>query len=302
MMVNARPTPRTIGQAVAELQRTYPDLSASSLRFLEREGLIRPVRTPGGHRLFRPSDIARIRRIKEWQARRLSLGEIRERLRTADRMEPAALSQAFLEHARRGALAAATRVVLNADEAGLPLETSFGEVLAPALVAVGDLWADGTLQVGQEHEISSLVSDLIAELTFRHAGAIANGPAVVAACVDDERHDIGMRMVAGLLRADGLAVHFLGASVAPGILRESVALRRPAVILLSVTLPAHLDQIGRAIEALGPPGGRPPVVAGGQACFARPDAARALGAIVPTCQDPARPIADIVALAGASSD
>lgn len=298
MTANARPTPRTISQAVAELRRTHPDVSASSLRFLERVGLLRPIRTAGGHRLYRPGDIARVRRIKEWQKRRLSLDEIRERLAAADRLVPASLCQTFLDQARRGDLAAAAQGILAADELGMSLESTFGEVLAPALIEVGEQWCAGALQIGQEHEISSLTSDLIAELTFRHAGGGPDHPAVVAACVADERHDLGLRIVTGLLRMAGVRVHFLGANVAPEILRESIALRRPAVVLLSATMPAHLGQIERAIEALGPEGDRPAVVAGGQACFARPEAVRALGAVVPVGPQPSAQIAEIVALIG----
>jgi hypothetical protein len=36
-----------IGPAVVELQRAYPDSTHSSLRFLERTGLLAPTRTPG---------------------------------------------------------------------------------------------------------------------------------------------------------------------------------------------------------------------------------------------------------------
>jgi DNA-binding transcriptional MerR regulator len=56
-----------IGRVVADLQGSYPDVTHSSLRFLEREGLVIPTRTPGGHRLYRPQDIERIRQIKAWQ-------------------------------------------------------------------------------------------------------------------------------------------------------------------------------------------------------------------------------------------
>src|SRR3712207_9189030 len=69
-----------IGSVVAELRRSYPDVSHSSLRFLEREGLITAVRTPGGHRLYRPADVERIRQVKGGQAQRVSLDEIRQRL------------------------------------------------------------------------------------------------------------------------------------------------------------------------------------------------------------------------------
>src|ERR687889_2193402 len=87
----------SIGSVVAELQRSYPDVSHSSLRFLEREGLITSIRTRGGHRLYSPADVERIRQIKTWQAQRLSLEEIRQRLVDLDRLPaPAVLAESFL--------------------------------------------------------------------------------------------------------------------------------------------------------------------------------------------------------------
>src|SRR5680860_77152 len=74
----------TIGEAVAKLRSDYPDMSHSALRFLQREGLVDPVRTAGGHRLFTHGDLDRIRRIKRWQRHRLSLAEIRQRLEHID--------------------------------------------------------------------------------------------------------------------------------------------------------------------------------------------------------------------------
>ncbi len=60
----------TIGKVVALLQKEFPDLTSSSLRFLEKEGLLHPQRTPGGHRLYSDGDIARIRLIKHLQSER----------------------------------------------------------------------------------------------------------------------------------------------------------------------------------------------------------------------------------------
>src|SRR5689334_20930847 len=92
-----------IGDVVAELQRTYPDVTHSSLRFLEREGLVIPSRTPGGHRLYSQQDLGRIRQIKAWQAERLSLEEIRGRLAAQHELgAPHAIADQFLEAAVRG--------------------------------------------------------------------------------------------------------------------------------------------------------------------------------------------------------
>src|SRR5918995_1563780 len=102
-----------IGEVVAELQSSYPDVTHSSLRFLEREGLITPTRTAGGHRLFARHDVERIRQIKTWQAQRLSLDQIRQRLLDLDPLPaPAVLAESFLRHALNGNQAAAYQTII----------------------------------------------------------------------------------------------------------------------------------------------------------------------------------------------
>lgn len=59
----------SIGEVVALLRPDY-DISESNLRFWEKQGLLEPQRTPGGHRLYTGADIARIKLIKRMQSTR----------------------------------------------------------------------------------------------------------------------------------------------------------------------------------------------------------------------------------------
>ncbi len=286
-MMDARPDSAenllSIGRAVEELRRTHPDVSHSSLRFLEREGLVSATRTPGGQRLYSMADIERIRQIKVWQSQRLSLEDIRERFTRLEQLpEPAAIAETFLEHALAGRRSAAVDVVLAADDAGLPLSRIFGEVLSPALAELGTRWEHGTVFVAQEKEASEISRDLVAQLTMRHGRPGSDNPVLVAACVEGERHELGLRMVTALLLQAGYRVHYLGADVAPRFLLESVRLHQPEIVLLSARLVLNLPAIKDAIDVLrhGLPETRAPVIiAGGQAAVEQPETLRAWGAI-----------------------
>ena len=88
----------TIGQIVEQLQSEFPDLSQSSLRFLEKEGLLAPQRTPGGHRLYSDEDLNRIRLIKRLQSQRYyPLEIIRHMLVKLERAKDLETEMAFLE-------------------------------------------------------------------------------------------------------------------------------------------------------------------------------------------------------------
>ncbi len=270
-----------IGKVVERLRQHYPDVTPSSLRFLEREGLIEPTRTPGGHRLYSDADVRRIAQIKEWQAQRLSLEEIEKRLRQRDALpDPADISRRFLDEVLAGDGAAAMATILNADELGMPLADVFAEVIEPALIEVGDRWEHGTLLVAQEKTVSELVRDLIAELSIRHLRANPRAPVVVAACVAGEHHELGLRMLVGLLRADGYHMQYLGADVDSEFLADAIRLHQPAAVLLSARFPSSEPALAEAIAAVRSVAGESTaVVVGGRLAVEREHRIAALGAI-----------------------
>jgi DNA-binding transcriptional MerR regulator len=57
----------TIGAVCKGLQQEFPDISISKIRYLEDQKLLTPRRTPGGYRLYSPSDVARLRTILRLQ-------------------------------------------------------------------------------------------------------------------------------------------------------------------------------------------------------------------------------------------
>lgn len=258
-----------IGQVVERVRHIYPSVSQSSLRFLEREGLIEPTRTPGGHRLFSEADIDRILQIKAWQDQRLSLDQIRERLHERDRLpHPPDLADDFLRLILERRLSDARSLILHADSIGMPLVTIFGEVLQPSLYEVGLRWEDGRMLVAQEKETSEMVRDLIAELSQRHEAVDADSPSVVAGTVQGERHELGLRMISGLLRSRGCRVHYLGADVAHEFFVEATKLHRPDAVLLSVKLAQNVEQAREAAESIRSalfPDTAPLILAGGDA-------------------------------------
>ena len=67
------PTPQrsgkslTIGAVCKQLEREFPEISISKIRYLEDQKLLTPRRTPGGYRLYTPGDVARLRTILRMQ-------------------------------------------------------------------------------------------------------------------------------------------------------------------------------------------------------------------------------------------
>src|SRR3954465_3642198 len=81
----------TIGAVCKALRQEFPDISISKIRYLEDQKLLEPRRTPGGYRLYSPSDLARLRTILRMQRDEfLPLRVIRQELASGRVDEPEA--------------------------------------------------------------------------------------------------------------------------------------------------------------------------------------------------------------------
>ncbi|HEX2231768.1 MAG TPA: MerR family transcriptional regulator [Thermoleophilaceae bacterium] len=78
----------TIGAVCKQLEREFPDISISKIRYLEDQKLLSPRRTPGGYRLYGAADVSRLRTILRLQRDEfLPLRVIRQEL-AAGRADP----------------------------------------------------------------------------------------------------------------------------------------------------------------------------------------------------------------------
>jgi DNA-binding transcriptional MerR regulator len=78
----------TIGGVTKQLEREFPDISISKVRYLEDQKLLSPRRTQGGYRLYSPGDLQRLRTILRLQRDEfLPLRVIRQEL-AAGRTDP----------------------------------------------------------------------------------------------------------------------------------------------------------------------------------------------------------------------
>jgi methanogenic corrinoid protein MtbC1 len=225
-------------------------VAADTLRKWEqRYGILAPTRTSGGQRRYSEVDVARV----EWLVARLSdgyrIGEAAELLGKTSgdtSRTPAEHRDALIAAARAADLEAVTRL-LDQAFALHPLQDALGSVVQPVLKRVGDEWEAGNFTVAQEHLVSEAVRARIERLLADARGG-PRGVAVLA-CAPRERHDLGLLMLAVMLRADGWQVAYLGADT-PLEDAFALAVRLEArVLCLSVTMPESMDAVKAELEA-----------------------------------------------------
>jgi MerR family transcriptional regulator, light-induced transcriptional regulator len=215
----------------------------------QRYGVLHPDRTPGGQRRYSERDVARVKWLKARIEEGYRIGEAAALLGTAG------IAAASADELRAELVAAAARsdvpaVTSTVEQALLiePVERAFAEVLAPALHEVGERWAAGGMTVAQEHLASGAVRAALQRMLADMRGNV-RGLAVLA-CAPGERHEIGLLMLAVLLRADGWQVAYLGADVP---VADAVALAdrvRADALCFSTTLRETAQSLSQELGAM----------------------------------------------------
>ncbi len=241
----------------------------------QRYGVLRPERTKGGQRRYTEQDTARVEWLRDRVTEGWRIGEAARVLQEAQAPpleEPDALRQALVEAACDGR-AVCVPGLLDQVFAVLPLEHALTEVVAPALRELGDAWCRGEVSVAEEHAVSTQVRARLDQLIADARGGV-RGTAVLA-CAPGEHHELGLLMLAVLLRADGWRVSYLGQN-AP--VEDTLAFAdglHAALVCFSAARPETLAELRAGLVAAGRRPG--PVALGGAALTS--EAARELGAI-----------------------
>ena len=134
-----------------------------------------------------------------------------------------------------------------------------------ALYDVGDLWESHRITVADEHLATALVDRLLLGVYPRMCSTERKGFSVVVACVVNEFHYLGGRMVADIFELHGWDGYFLGASTPVDALLDLVRNKAPDVVALSVAVTTTFDKLQETLEALRALAPSRPILVGGQA-------------------------------------
>jgi DNA-binding transcriptional MerR regulator len=227
-------------------------VSPELLRAWERRyGLLQPIRSEGGFRLYTHEDAERVSRMKAALDEGLSAAEAARRA-LATQTRPA---EGLLDDARDRFFAAVRRYdepaahsVLDEALSAFALETVLRELVLPVLRQVGEEWQRGTLAVGQEHFASNVIRPRL--LALSRLWGRGGGPLAILACAPGERHDIGLIAFGLLLRTYGWRILFLGADTPVSTLGEAVATTEPRLVVVSSMDGALLEAVAADLRRL----------------------------------------------------
>ena len=187
----------------------------------------------------------------------------------------------YLDAVLSGSRRQAMEVVDQAMQAGLGIRPLYLEVFQPVMREIGRLWQENRITVADEHLATAITQAAMARMYGELFAADAgHGPLLVAACADQERHELGLRMICDVLEMEGWDTVFLGASVPVEDLVRMVLDRKPEVVALSASIAPHVGRVREAIAGIraAVPERAPLILVGGRAFAEDPGLAGRLGA------------------------
>jgi DNA-binding transcriptional MerR regulator len=221
----------------------------------KRYGLLQPLRTEGGFRLYSAADEERVRSMRRHveagvpaaEAARLALAETpvaRDgEVPTSPTLLSAELREALDRLDEPGANAALDRLL-----GAFTLETVLREVVLVYLRELGERWERGEASVAQEHFASNVLRGRLLGLA-RGWGRRA-GPTTVLACPPGELHDLPLIAFGLGLAERGRSITYLGPDTPVASIHDALAEREAQLVVLSATTPERFTAVRRELAQL----------------------------------------------------
>lgn len=245
---------------IAEVER-LTGVGRHTLRAWERRyGVPIPARTGGQHRMYSFADVEMVKRMAILSSSGVPLARAAElALKELGTVAPEANSAAS------GIVSRLVARLLAYDENGaaaewsaaldmFDIQSAFERIVVPVMRAVGQAWHDGEASVAQEHFATNFVRSRL-DMLSRQVQPMPGAPVVLLACLEDEHHELGLLMLAVMLRFHGLRTIYLGQDVPDDALIRCVEDAQPEVLALTAgTLEgaAHLERVAAAVQDTAP--------------------------------------------------
>jgi DNA-binding transcriptional MerR regulator len=243
---------------IGELSRRA-GVSGHVLRAWERRyGLLQPVRSEGGFRLYTEADERRIRRMRKHLARGLSAAEAAQATLQDDvsgresppGLLPAAASEVagMLRQAFDAFDEPTVQAILDRLLSDLSVTVVMREIVLPYLAELGSRCERGDASIAQEHFASNLIRGRLAGLA--HGWGDGSGPRAILACPPGEQHDLALMIFGVALNRRGWRIDYLGVDTPIEELTRTAAGRLPDLVVLAATQPGTLEPLTAELATL----------------------------------------------------
>jgi len=148
---------------------------------------------------------------------------------------------------------------------GFSIEVLYDTIIKNALYEVGELWEYNKISVATEHLASAIVEGILNELYFKVISGDKINKTVIVSCVENEFHQIGIKMISDVFEMNGWNAYFLGANTPTNELISFSKTIKPDIFAISLSIYFHLPVLEKMIPIIQKEFPELPILVGGQA-------------------------------------
>ncbi len=148
---------------------------------------------------------------------------------------------------------------------GNSIKMLYEDIFRNSLYRIGELWEHNKISVATEHLSSAIVESIINELYEKIASYNSVDKKVITCCVENEYHQIGIKMVNDIFEMRKWNTHFLGANMPTKDIIDFISIIKPDVLAISISLYFNLPSLISMIYEIREHYKSLPIIIGGQA-------------------------------------
>lgn len=159
------------------------------------------------------------------------------------------------------------KILLHLLKKGVPSKVIYHDYIERSLKETGELWEKGEMPIWKEHFISEISLENMALVKRRKFQEGDGERPILLLTPGAEQHHIGLKMVGDILESNGHNVMYLGNMIPTDNIVQAIKDKKPYAIILSVTMPYHIDSAKLLIDVIKQKFGTktPTIIIGGRA-------------------------------------
>jgi len=159
-------------------------------------------------------------------------------------------SESYLQYLLKGDRAGCSAVTKAYLQQNPSIKDLYEKVLKAALYQIGHLWETNKITVAAEHLATAITEGILNELFEQIITGKKYNKKVVLACVENEQHQVGIKMVADVFEMKGWESYFLGSGVPTYELIRFIDEVQPNLLAISLSVFHNFSGLIKMLEAI----------------------------------------------------
>lgn len=156
----------------------------------------------------------------------------------------------YMNFVLKGDRQKAVEFIINLAEKNIPLTDIYIHIFQTVQYEIGWLWQTNRITVAEEHYATAITQSVISQLYPYIFSTQKRGRTFIATCVNEELHELGVRMVSDFFEIYGWDTLYLGANTPVESIINMINKRKADLVGISATLTSHLKKVENLVTQI----------------------------------------------------